>query len=109
MIISRDQAAGGNPGLLTTSDMHFNENGEIARKNEKNSGPFSKILFDAVKETDALAGESDDLEQQMTMDPGKVDIHAVMIASEKARLSLSFLKSITEKAMRAYNDIMMLR
>ena len=43
------------------------------------------------------------------LNPEKVDVHEVMIASEKARMSLSFLKSITEKAMKAYNDIMMLR
>jgi flagellar hook-basal body complex protein FliE len=109
MIISRDQAIGGNPGLLTTSNLHFNENGEIKPRGEKHADSFSRVLFNAIDQTGDLVNESDDLEEQMVLNPEKVDIHTVMIASEKARLSLSFLKSITEKAMRAYNDIMMLR
>lgn len=108
-IYSRDQVTGSNPGLKTTSDLHFNEDGLIQKKTEKNAAPFSQVLFDAVNETDSLAHEDDDLEEQMVLNPEKVDVHEVMIASEKARMSLSFLKSITEKAMKAYNDIMMLR
>jgi flagellar hook-basal body complex protein FliE len=109
MIISRELATGANPGFLTTSDLHFNEKGEIRQKQEKNQTSFSGVLFDAVNQTDDLLNKTDDIEEQMVLNPDKVDIHAVMIASEKARLSLSFLKSITEKALRAYNDIMMLR
>lgn len=108
-IYSRDQVTGGNPGLKTTSELHFNEDGVMQKKPEKNAAPFSQMLFNAVNETDALVKDDDDLEEQMTLNPEKVDVHQVMIASEKARMSLSFLKSITEKAMKAYNDIMMLR
>ncbi len=107
--ITRDQVTGSNPGLKTTSDLHFDENGVIAHKMEKNTAPFSQVLFDAVNKADDLSNDYDDLEKQMVLSPEKVDVHEVMIASEKARMSLSFLKSITEKAMKAYNDIMMLR
>ncbi len=108
-IFSRDQVTGNNPGLKTTSDLHFNENGVMQPKADKNAATFSQILIDAVNKTDSLVNEYDDLEEQMVLNPEKVDVHEVMIASEKARMSLSFLKSITEKAIKAYNDIMMLR
>lgn len=109
MVISREQVTGNNPGLKTTSDLHFNENGLIKPGAEAKAAPFSQVLFDAVNQTGSLENDYDDLENQMVLNPEKVDVHEVMIASEKARMSLSFLKSITEKAMKAYNDIMTLR
>ncbi len=109
MVISREQVTGNNPGLKTTNELHFNENGLIKPREESKAAPFSQVLLDAVNQTDAMENDYDDLEKEMVLNPEKVDVHEVMIASEKARMSLSFLKSITEKAMKAYNDIMMLR
>ncbi len=108
-IFSREQVTGNNLELKTTDKLHFNDKGEVAKKSGDPVQSFSKVLFNSIDQTDQMQQDYDDLEQKMILNPEEVDIHAVMIASEKARLSISFLKSITEKALRAYNDIMMLR
>lgn len=107
--ISRDLVSGSQVQMRTTDKMHFNEEGLHPKEVDQPKDPFSKILFDAVNESNGLQQTSDDLEEKMMLYPDSVDIHQVMIASEKARLSISFFKSITEKAMRAYNEILMLR
>ncbi len=108
-IYSREQVTGNKLDMLTTDALHFNDKGITSQKKGDPVQSFSQVLFNAVDQSNDLQLESDNLEQKMILNPEEVDIHAVMIASEKARLSISFLKSITEKALRAYNDIMMLR
>lgn len=107
--LSRAQVGGNNVLLQTTDKMHFNEKGSHPQSVNSPKDAFSKILFDSVNEANSLQQSSDDLEEKMMLFPDQVDVHEVMIASEKARLSISFFKSITEKAMRAYNEIMMIR
>lgn len=107
--VANSQATGNNVQLITSDSRHFNDKGEMGSKKEQPAVNFSKVLFDSVNEADSLQQQSDNLEQQMILDPESVNIDQVMIASEKARLSVSFLKSISEKAVRAYNDIMMIR
>ena len=110
-LYSRNQVQGSDVRLKTTSDLHFNDSGKISKKEDRdnNTDPFSKVLFNAVDEVNQLQQTSDDMDEKMTLNPDAVDIHEVMIASEKARLSVTYLKSITEKAIRAYNEIMMIR
>jgi len=38
-----------------------------------------------------------------------VDIHTVMIAAQKAEISLNFTKAVRDEAIRAYRDLMNLR
>ena len=107
--ISRIDASGGNVGLLTTDKLHFNEKGRISSEKSPSSGSFEQVLFNAVDQANELQSNSDSLEEKMVTNPESVNVDEVIIASEKARLSVSFFKSITEKAIRAYNDIMMIR
>jgi flagellar hook-basal body complex protein FliE len=107
--ISREMASGNQVRLETSNKLHFNDEGKHPEKANEPKDPFSKVLFDAVNESNSLQQKSDELEETMVLHPEQVDIHEVMIASEKARLSISFFKSITEKAVRAYNDILMIR
>jgi len=106
---STSQVSGNNVELLTTNKSHFNAGGEKSIKTGDPVDEFSKVLFNAVEQVNKTQLDADDLEQKMIVSPDQVNIHEVMITSEKARLSISFFKSITEKAIKAYNDIMMIR
>jgi flagellar hook-basal body complex protein FliE len=108
-MITRNQARGSDVKLETTSSLHFNDKGNLNEKSDAPKDSFSQVLFNAIDSVNTEQTTSDDLEEKMVLNPEAVDIHEVMIASEKARLSVSFLKSISEKAIRAYNDIMMIR
>lgn len=109
-ILSRSQVQGNDIQMKTTSQMHFNSTGRMnANDKTKDTDAFAKVLLQSVEEANTLSQKAGDLEEKMMLYPDQVNVDEVMIASEKARLTMSFFKSITEKALRAYNDIMMLR
>jgi flagellar hook-basal body complex protein FliE len=45
----------------------------------------------------------------MIYNPNSVEAHEVMIASEKARISLTFTKTVVDGIIRAYRDLTNLR
>ncbi len=66
---------------------------------------FKDILMDALKNVNTLEQES----AKMTDDfiAGRTDnIHSVLIASEKASISLQFVMEVRNKVMDAYQEIM---
>lgn len=66
---------------------------------------FSKFLKDALNQVDALQTNADAASLQLAT--GKVqDMSEVMVALEKASLSLSLTVSIRDKVLDAYNQVM---
>lgn len=66
---------------------------------------FKDILIDALNNVNTLEQES----AKMTEDfiAGRTDdIHSVLIASEKATISLQFIMEVRNKVMEAYQEIM---
>jgi len=66
---------------------------------------FKDILFDALNNVSTLEQES----AKMTEDfiAGRTDnIHSVLIAAEKASISLQFIMEVRNKVMDAYQEIM---
>ncbi len=108
-IISREMALGDKIELKRQSKLHFNDEGYLSKKTEDPEKSFARVFFNAVNEANSLQHQSDELEEKMMLYPDQVNIHEVMIASEKARLSVSMLKTVVEKAIRAYNDIVTMR
>ncbi|MGC8765118.1 MAG: flagellar hook-basal body complex protein FliE [Brevinematia bacterium] len=108
-IVSRELAMGDKVELKRTNKSHFNDEGVISRKTEDPEKSFARVFFNAVNEANSLQHQADELEEKMILYPDEVNIHDVMIASEKARLSVSLLKTVVEKAVRAYNEIVTMR
>lgn len=108
-IVSREMAIGDKVFLQRTDKMHFNDEGIIKKEMEDPEKSFAGVFFKAVEEANSLQQEADELEEKMILYPEEVNIHEVMIASEKARLSVSLLKTVVEKAIRAYTDIVTMR
>ena len=68
-------------------------------------GDFSKFLKDALGQVDALQKNADAASLQLAT--GQVDdLSAVMVALEKASLSLSLTVATRDKVIDAYNQIM---
>ena len=66
---------------------------------------FSKFLTDALSQVDALQKNADAASLQVAT--GQVDdLSSVMIAIEKANLSLSLTVATRDKVLDAYNQIM---
>lgn len=66
---------------------------------------FGQVLKDALKEVSAAQNESDKLTNQLIT--GEVqDVHEVMIASQKASLSLQMTMQVRNKVVEAYQEVM---
>lgn len=70
---------------------------------------FSEVLFSALNNVNSLQQKSALLSQQMITDPDTVDPHDVTIAMAKANMSLSITKSVVDRAVQAYREILSLR
>lgn len=70
---------------------------------------FADVLFKAVDSVNMEQQDSDRLQQEAILAPDSVNVASVLIAVEKARLSAGMLKSIAERATKAYTDIMNIR
>ena len=53
--------------------------------------------------------KSDQLQQAAITAPDSVNVADILIATEKARLSVGMLKSVTERVSRAYTEIINIR
>lgn len=72
----------------------------------QSSGPdFSKFLTDALSQVDALQKNAEVASLQLAT--GQVDdLSSVMVALEKANLSLSLTVATRDKVLDAYNQVM---
>lgn len=72
---------------------------------QKVGGDFSKFLNDALSQVNALQSKADTT--SLGLATGKVeDLSGVMVALEKASLSLSLTVQVRDKVLDAYNQIM---
>ncbi len=72
---------------------------------EKQNGSFGDILSDAVKSVNEQQKNYDTALNRYML-KGDVSIHDLMIAGEKARLSLELTLQIRNKVIEAYQEIM---
>jgi flagellar hook-basal body complex protein FliE len=88
-------------GLKTLNSLTTNKNTD----NKESSEKFSDILKGALNEANKLKIESDKLTEDYVV--GKTDnIHEVMIASQKAEVSLMFVTEVRNRVMDAYQEFM---
>lgn len=88
------------PGLtpITPVSLEFDPN------LQKNEGDFSKFLTDALFQVDALQKKADVATIELAT--GQVqDLSEVMVALEKASLSMSMAVATRDKMIDAYNQV----
>ena len=99
--------------LHTLHKKHFGENIDEASSvnNQSNNflGKFSDAIKNAVNDTNRLQINSSELSQKMLYEPDSINIADVVIAAEKAQLSLNLTKGIVDRAVQAYQNITNLR
>ena len=84
----------------------FIQNQSISKlQPETKTEGFGQIFKDALKEVQAAQNQSEKMTNQLVS--GEVqDVHEVMIASQKASLSLQLTVQVRNKAVEAYQEIM---
>ncbi len=86
---------------------HINKNQPTKTTGVEES--FAEVFFNAVNQINNEQTTADNLQQAAVIAPESVNVADIIIATEKARLSVSMLKSVTERATRAYTEIMNIR
>ncbi|MCK8823556.1 flagellar hook-basal body complex protein FliE [Fuchsiella alkaliacetigena] len=91
-------------GELEFSMLNQDLNSENSKSNPKNKS-FDQLLTDSINNVNKLQKDADQLSEKLAL--GKVDnVHDVMIAAEKAKLSLDLTLEVRNKIVDAYEEIM---
>lgn len=99
---------GSNTKISTTNPLHYG--GESKTESTENiSESFSEVLKKSLEKVNDSQVHADDLTQKMIYNPNSVEAHEVMIAAEKARISLTFTKTVVDGIIRAYKELSNLR
>jgi flagellar hook-basal body complex protein FliE len=95
--------------LNTTDPLHFGAAPKIEREKDDVSGSFADMLNSALSKTNDLQVDSENLMQKMIYKPETVDIHQVMISTQKAEIALGLTKAVRDGAINAYRELINLR
>ena len=111
--LSTEQAAGHIIKLKRTDPRHLTglqQQGQVpmGSPNSPEQG-FGQLFFQALNQVNDLQHRATSLNQTMLTDPDSVNVHDVTIALAEANLALSMTKSIMDRAVRAYREIISTR
>ncbi len=109
MILSESMVLGNTVTMRTNNERHL---GGVSALNQGDGKPgqnFGDLLMGAIGNTSELQNEAARLMTQNILQPDAVDADDVAIAASKANLSLSLMKSVIDKALRAYSEILNMR
>jgi flagellar hook-basal body complex protein FliE len=70
---------------------------------------FEQTMLDALNEVSAYQTETENLSEQLLINPDSVEPHQMTIAMAKASTSLNLAKGIIDRAIKAYKEIISLR
>ncbi len=96
--------------MARTNPSHFAGIGE--QPAARTAGPersFGELLLGALGSVNDSQLRSMDLTQRMITNPDSVNVHDVTIALAEANLALSMTKSIVDRALTAYREIINVR
>ncbi len=93
------------PGEIQGNYGNFFNSAQTGKTGENKGSSFQNTLAELVTDVDKQLKESNRLTEDFAMGKNN-NIHEVMIASEKAGISLKFLMQIRNKLLDAYQEIM---
>lgn len=107
MILEEAQVRGHVVTMQRTHPRHLGPIGE--RQDPQVGANFADLLFAGINETSRLQNEASQLMVRSIIQPDAVDADDVAIAASKAALSLSLMKAVVDRALKAYNEILNMR
>jgi len=108
-MISNSSLSGHVVNMITSNPKHFSGLTPLGRESDDVSGSFADMLNSAVAKTNDLQVDAETLMQKMIYEPDSVDIHQVMIATQKAEVALGLTKAVRDGALNAYRELINLR
>jgi flagellar hook-basal body complex protein FliE len=108
-LMNISQATGNKIDLLRTDARQFDTNGVMGALGGDTKATFSDAMASAMEGVNASQIKATDLYQKMVTDPNSVDVHDVTLAAAEASMSLNLAKTVVERAVQAYRDIINMR
>jgi flagellar hook-basal body complex protein FliE len=68
-------------------------------------GTFDTVMLKALDRVNAYQQNVDSLHQQMITDPESVDVHEITDAQAKAQMTLNITRTILNRVVQAWKDI----
>jgi flagellar hook-basal body complex protein FliE len=90
-----------------THPKHIGESQRESTSNIEKS--FGEVLLGAVDNVNKAENKARELGELAIVSPEEVNVHDIMIAEEEARLSLLFVKTVVEKGISAWRELLNLR
>lgn len=95
--------------MKTTNPLHYDNRVKREPALDDVSSSFADSLMKALGKVNDLQVDSENLTEKMIYAPESVDIHTVMIATQKAEVAMTFAKAVRDEAIRAYRELINLR
>ncbi|AGB40624.1 flagellar hook-basal body complex protein FliE [Halobacteroides halobius DSM 5150] len=90
---------------VSNHKLNIINNKDLKTDNQKKDSSFSNVLQKSLQDVNKLQHQANQASKDLAL--GKTDnIHNVMIAAQKAKLSLSLTTSVRNKVVDAYKEIM---
>ncbi len=100
-----DIASGDLIRMARTSPLHYTSSGQLGRPEAEGKASFEDALLKAMDGVNAYQMENTSLVQQMLVDPDSVDAHEVTLAMSRASMSLNIARSVLDRVVRAWRDL----
>ncbi|MDR2404117.1 MAG: flagellar hook-basal body complex protein FliE [Spirochaetaceae bacterium] len=93
-------------GAYTASGAAISELGnKIGAEAVLRTGSFEDVMLQALDKVSAAQQFSANLSQNAITDPGSVDIHDITIAQAKARMSLDITRTVLNRIVQGWRDL----
>jgi flagellar hook-basal body complex protein FliE len=102
------QAKGDLVKMTKVDERHYTEKVKPHSPDEV-AESFADVLKKSIEKVNDLEIEADTLTQKLVYEPNSVDAHQVMIAAEKARIAVTFTKTLADGVVKAYKELSNLR
>jgi flagellar hook-basal body complex protein FliE len=109
MLIKPGMASGHIITMQRNNPAHYDMNNRQGPLEAPMEEDFALMVQRAISGVNAKQMRSEDLYQEMILTPNSVDAHDVSIASAEAQMTLNITKSMVERAVKAYKDIISIR
>lgn len=78
---------------------------QIDNASRSETASFEQTLLKAFDDMNSKQIKTDELSQQMIIDPDSVDVHDVTIAMAQASLSLKMAQTVIDRVVKGWNEI----
>ena len=104
-LLSVQQISGDLVKIQRTNPVHMDIKGSTAP--DKASGPtsFSNAMMKAMEGVNSSQMTATELSEKMLTDPDSVDAHDITIAQAEASLSLNIARTIMDRVVRGWKEI----